>query len=685
MLAGSVTVRGSVLDVDTRAPIAGAMVATDEGERVTTSADGSFSIVLPYGPPFLTIEAPGYVRWNQRVPVTPVPMVVRTHLKKVDRSQSVGPAGGSISVGEGGDVNVEFPPGALASEAVVELAYIPPAQIEVLPGRLQWVSQDQHYSIVAAVSVIAPPLARTAFVRFPRFGWPTEELVIAAYDPTTNAWSERYPAVSSDASTVSFEVPHFSIWAAVRQVRREQGRPKVVRVEGDVSAFVQDQPAAIEAGTLLAPEMVIQGTAGASMTVVGPDGSMHAVEGPWQLENHSGVLNLMYGQMRYWTIKLLQLIETPADKYLRTRDRCVGGVRGTVATVRVTSCPGSPSVHHVEYEATESPIEVSCDDTYLGRVEPGETIGAYVDSTGLSDLAACQGCTGGASCPDASALDAGVPDGMQPDAEPWDASMPDAGGTDAGLDDGGIDDAATDASTTGPWIVALETGTLSVGPGGTGAGQVDLANAADFSPYPASAAGPFDTFGEVSLTTASGVIPFAYHARAWSQTAGVPGTGYVTLKTTTFGGRSSAAWTSGSPRSASSIWIMAAATNVFSADVTAPIATVAVTHRSASGVDSVDEYVVRLGDHVRSYVRSTEFDYITDAPNSATEVYAGPCANLGATLPECFLDAFEIPLNGPHALEPITSIRIHAERVFEPVNLASIYGSFRIHAITTMP
>ncbi len=279
---------------------------------------------------------------------------------------------------------------------------------------------------------------------------------------------------------------------------------------------------------------------------------------------------------------------------------------------------------------------------------------------------------------------------------PWDdctdAGVADAGAdasSDAGLDDGGVDggldDAATDASTTGPWIVALETGTLSAGPGGTGAGQVDLANAADFSPYPASAAGPFDTFGEVSLTTAGGVIPFAYHARAWSQTAGVPGTGYVTLKTTTFDARSSAAWTSGSPRPASSIWIMAAATNVFTADVTAPIATVAVTHRSASGVESVDEYVVRLGDHVRSYVRSTEFDYITDAPTSATEVYAGACANLGATLPECFLDAFEIPLTGPHALEPITSIRIHAERVFERVNLVSVYGSFRVHAITTMP
>jgi RHS repeat-associated protein len=141
-LATEGVVEGTIIDFETKAPIAGAQVRVldQPGFEATTDANGLYRLSLPGGQYLLVLLASGYSFANREVSVqsyTPV-RIEQIELVPLDTNVvSIGGAGG-VAINEDETTNVIFEAGAVSSTKAIRLTVLPvnaeTGDFSALPG-----------------------------------------------------------------------------------------------------------------------------------------------------------------------------------------------------------------------------------------------------------------------------------------------------------------------------------------------------------------------------------------------------------------------------------------------------------------------------------------------------------------------------------------------------------------------
>lgn len=244
-IAAMGVLRGHVLDVDTRAPIAGATVTPNGGEPAHTDTDGSFSLTVPHGRARLTVVHDGYFDLSVEVAVStrayelPLRLVKKGPAQKILAADDFTIADGVIASG----VALTFPMGAYAQDATLSAAWLPPRGLAACPGDAQFLDEDtsiQHrVAGVLLVEVSSEP-AKGVTVQLPLPPDAADAGGVSLYElDASGAWASPVAPTSMTATSATFVVSHFSAHALTLDREAASGELAYRVTEASPGASVQ--------------------------------------------------------------------------------------------------------------------------------------------------------------------------------------------------------------------------------------------------------------------------------------------------------------------------------------------------------------------------------------------------------------------------------------------------------------
>lgn len=225
-------VHGVVVDVETNAALAGALIALAT-TSTTSHDDGSFELTIAPGPVEVTVSRTGFIDWRGELIATEDTFVQTVDLQRRADSVTVAAAGSSLVAGAAA---LEFPANAFAADTEVRATWTAAESVNAVSGPAVFLDQGSGRMLLGVIDVVAPTQpAQAVTLRLPV---PTDataaDLWLYDLDPVSRTWSHPLAPTSVAGGVATFSVDHFSAHGVMRQtqnmywVSRVQGRVKVV-------------------------------------------------------------------------------------------------------------------------------------------------------------------------------------------------------------------------------------------------------------------------------------------------------------------------------------------------------------------------------------------------------------------------------------------------------------------------
>lgn len=369
-------VSGTVIDVETLAPIPGARIdlQMSDGQVTGFANDGGiFEIGGTAGRAILRASHSDYVPWAGEVGLGSRTFDQPLYLRRKSPAQTVDASGGTIPTGS---VSLLIPAGAFLTPTALSATWIPADQLVASPGSARFASDAGYFSVrgVLHTEVATEPSA-DAQLKVPLPQGATGALALFELDESGN-WSNPIAPTSMAADSVTFTLHHFSDYAFAQ---KDDNPPGVLI--GWVSEAVDGSGARLLTGMELPFGSTVSTGANGGAKLLFPDGTIVQLGHDTTFTVGVPTDTTQEGVLPGGEVRVIHRPDGLAPQrrrlLIRTKTAAMGD-RGTVFTVTDRICP-DPKKELTKLEVTEGEVDATINAS-------GQTVVAG------QALAACAGC-----------------------------------------------------------------------------------------------------------------------------------------------------------------------------------------------------------------------------------------------------------------------------------------------------